>query len=127
MTTPVRQEGFSLIESLVALAILAIVMGSLIPGFVYYSRTNTGMETRMEAVAAAQQVLDERRTVNPASMPSSGSTTRNVTIGNRTFTTRIRYCLQSSYCGANTRHITVEVEYNGSQVYRTQTVYTQLK
>jgi prepilin-type N-terminal cleavage/methylation domain-containing protein len=121
-----KERGFSLIESLVALAILSILLGSLIPMFYYYSHTNTHSEIRMEAVSVAQQLLDEYRQDNPSSMPSSGSTTSSVVMNNRTFSVQTIYCSNASYCGPNTRHITIEVDYNGQRIYRTETVYTQV-
>lgn len=117
-------------EALVALAVLSILLGSLIPTFYYYSHTNTQNEIRMEAVSVAQQLLDEYRQDAPSSMPSSGSTTSSIVRNNgtvaRTFSVQTIYCSNTSYCDSNTRHITIEVDYNGQRIYRTETVYTQV-
>ncbi|HKJ82984.1 MAG TPA: type II secretion system protein [Mariprofundaceae bacterium] len=121
-----REQGFSLIEALVAMAVLTILMGSLIPAFYYYNHANTRTEIKTEAVTVAQHLLDEYRQQSPSKMPTSGTTTSNMTTNNRTFAVRTTYCKNSNYCGPNTRQITIEVNYDGKTVYRTETVYTQL-
>lgn len=127
MSRDQKEQGFSLAEALVALSILAIALSSLIPSFIFYRQMNAGMEARMQAVTAAEQVMDERRTVDPSTMPSSGSTSQNVMVGHRNFTITTSYCLRAAYCGPDTRDITVEVNFNGNSIYRTETVYTRLQ
>ena len=60
----------------------------------------------------------------PANLPRDELTARLEPIARDTII--VVYCSNASYCGPNTRHITIEVNYDGQNVYRTETVYTQI-
>lgn len=117
-----RVQGLTLIEAVIALAILAVVMVGVIAGFASFSQANTRMELRSGAVAAAQQVLDELRTGGtwPASM--------TVDSGLRTYQVAINVCATgTSGCrsSATARHVRLEVSHEGTIHYEVETVYTQ--
>lgn len=123
-----RQEGFTLFEVLVSVALLAILMAVMAPAFLSQVRFNTLSEQRTEAMAAAQQVLDGLRRQDPSAMRTSGSDpATNIIIGSRTYRVVASYCETSSYCTSNnSRHIRIRVTRNGKELYDVQTVYTKL-
>jgi hypothetical protein len=79
-------------------------------------------------VAAAQQVMEELRQFDPGSLPSSGSSTvQTVAIGSHEYEVTAHYCRTPSYCSTAGRHIVLEVNYGGKNVYTVETVYTRLR
>ncbi|RMF93695.1 MAG: type II secretion system protein [Nitrospinota bacterium] len=121
-----KEKGFTLIEVLIALAILSIAMASIAPVFLSNFAFNNRNELRTGAVAAARQVLDGLRLQNPANLPLSGSTSQEVIAGDKTYTVITKYCLIATYCQSGSRHIRVEVQFHGQKLYTADTVYTQL-
>ena len=132
-----RDGGFSLIEALVAIAILGIVLAALVPAFIGNLRTNTGSEIRGGAVRAAQQVLESLRAAGcfqPAEcdstqtyLPTAGTLgPQTVQAGGRAFSVITRLCPDNAHCSENTRHLRVEVSLDDRVVYTADTVYSQL-
>ena len=123
------ERGFTILEVLVALSLMAIVAAGLVPAFTTFLKFNTRAEIKSEALSAAQQVLDELRLVDPATMPSSGSDPAvNITLGSRTYQVIVDYCVDASLCTSTTRQLVLEVfDNNAESVYSTQTVYTKLR
>jgi type II secretory pathway pseudopilin PulG len=124
----VREEGFSLAESLIALGILAVVAVSVLPAFMMHVSANTRNEMRSSAVSAAQERLESLRLQNPTGMPVSGSTAPQlVTVDGRQLEVVTHFCERTEYCTDDrSRHIRVEVKVDGRTVYDVETVYTQL-
>ena len=123
------QNGFSIMEVLVALSVLAIVLANILPTFAFQLKQNTKAEIRTAALQAGQRAIDELRFVTTTTMPSSGAgTAQTITVDGRDFTVTPYYCLRSSYCtSTSARHITVRVVYKGTQVYETETVFTNFQ
>jgi prepilin-type N-terminal cleavage/methylation domain-containing protein len=122
-----NDKGFTLIESLVALAILGITLAALVPAFQSFLDANSVSEQRSNALAAGQQAMEALRHVDPASLPTSGSSSPQiVTVGEHEFEVVTTYCLDSSYCGTGTRHITMDVAFAGKDIYTLETVFTRL-
>ncbi|TVP75469.1 MAG: type II secretion system protein [Gemmatimonadales bacterium] len=128
-TAPGRRRdsraGFSLVEAIVALAVLAVILGALVPAFAQNLRTNTDSEKRTAAVAIAQQEVDNLRA--SSNWPSSG-TTRQVQSGQGTYETVLnyqRYC-DGGTCFDGARIVTVEVRFNDRTIYEVETVFTLL-
>lgn len=132
-----RAAGFSLIEALVAVAILGVALAAIVPGFVDNLRLNTSSEVRSGAVRAAQQVLEDARSSacfvqrdcdpTQAYLPRSGSSAPlPVWVGGREYRVVTRYCAEAAYCSDTTRHLRVEVNFDGRTVYAADTVYSQL-
>ncbi len=121
-------RGFTLLEVLVSICIMGVVLASMVPAFHSHIKVNNRMEIRSGAMAAAQQILDDMRSQDPAGFPSSGSDPiEYVTAGERTFDVTVSYCTNVSYCPSDTtKHIRVEVDYLGEMVYAVETVFTQL-
>lgn len=123
-----KQTGFSLMEVMASLMIFSVVLAGMGPAFVAHTRHNTQSELRIEAIAAAEQVIDNLRFTDPTQLPTTGTTSQNISIGNRSYSTVTSYCLNTQYCAsASNRHITVAVSYRNDPIFSTQTVFTQLR
>ena len=121
-------RGFTLTEAMIALSILGVAMAGVLPTFLTYSDTNTLSEQRSGAVAAAQLTAEALRQADPGSLPSSGSSAVQVIrVGERDFEVQSHYCLRPTYCGTDSRHLTIEVFYGGRTIYSVETVYTRLR
>jgi prepilin-type N-terminal cleavage/methylation domain-containing protein len=123
------ERAFTLLEVLVSLLIFSVVSSSLSAVFINHLKQNSRGEIRSGAIAVAQQVLDDARSQDPASLPSTGSSSaQTISGGQRNYQVVQHYCLNSAYCPTtNTRHIKVEVSYLGTIIYAVETVYTQLR
>ncbi len=124
-----NEKGFTLVEVLAALVIFGLIVAGMGPIFLQQLKHNHTSEIKTEAMGAAQIVLDRIRTVDPATLPTSGNgTAQSVTVGTRTFTVTPSYCENAGFCtSASVRHIRVRVLYKNSLVFTTQTVYAQLR
>ncbi len=120
-------KGLSIVEVVVALAVLGLALAFIVPSFVGHLQANTASEVRSQAVFLAQREFESLRLRDPSTLPTSGSTERQEGYGGRTFTLRRTYCPQASLCGPGSRHIRVEVIWNGRTVYAAETVYTSLR
>lgn len=121
------RKGLSLVEILVALTVLALVLAFIVPSFTGHLQSNTSSELRSQAIALAQAKLEELRLQNPAALPSSGSVQETRSLGSRTYTVRTSFCTNAGLCASGSRHIRVEVIWNGRVVYGTETVFAQLR
>ena len=123
-----RTAGFSLIEALVALALLSIALGGIIPVFVSYSAINLQSEVRSNAVFAAEKALDELRATPFSSWSSAGGATTISAVenvGGRNYTVT---SVWSSYGGLdNSREVTTAVVYKGKEYFQATTVFTELE
>jgi len=124
----VNEKGFSLVECVCALGLLAIVLLGIIPTVQVLMQSNTISEERSNAVSAAQQVMESLRQQAPSSLPNSGSSAvQTVSVGTRDYEVVAHYCTKSAYCNDDMRHIVLEVSYAGHDVYVVETVYTRLQ
>ena len=122
-----NQQGSSLIEALIAVAILATALVSTFGTLTSFSTVNGRNQTRSNAAFAARAVIEELRYTDPETMPSTGSQTTSVTVGQNDFVVTVAYCTTSSYCSERTRHISVSISEDGQVVFSTETVFTQLR
>lgn len=124
-----NQKGFTLFEVMISLAIFSLVLAGMAPALVAQLKFNSRSQIRTEGAAAAAQVLDAIRLLDPATLPTSGSgAATTIAIGPRTYVVTPTYCLTSSLCSSSTkRHITVSVINNNEEVFETETVFTQLR
>lgn len=140
MTIPKNRrtdEGLTLVETLAALAIFLIVAGFMIPLFAKQNLDTIDNEIKTGAVAASQQILDRLRQIDTATLPNSGTFTTfpsgdslSSVVMNKTYSATVSYCPTTPtdpYCGDNARHIKVQVNYNGQNIYTVATVYTRLQ
>jgi len=123
-----NSRGYTLVEALAAITILGIALAGLLPSFITYLDTNTLSEERTEAVAVAQEAMEALRQAEPGDLPETGnSAVELVTVGNRDYEVVERYCVVDTLCGADTRHVIVEVSYGGQTIYSLESVFTQLR
>ncbi|ULH17280.1 type II secretion system GspH family protein (plasmid) [Deinococcus sp. KNUC1210] len=127
-----RQAGFTLVELLVSIAILAVLMSTLISAFLFNAGLNTKSEMRSAAVRVAVNIVENYRNDNTYdSLPLNGATqTSNVTESGRTFRVVTTFCPpdmpSEMVCSSSARFIRVEV-YNGTtEIYQTDSYFTQL-
>jgi type II secretory pathway pseudopilin PulG len=126
-----RTAGLTLIEALIAVAIVAILLAGLVPSFVNALRINTDSEVRSQAVAAAQTVLDSLR-AEPDWPPYAGGQppVRQVDVGGRSYDVTIEYAPYVSDAGDTydgAREVRLEVAYRDEVRYTVATVYTELR
>ena len=122
-----NDRGFTLLESLVAVAILGVVMAAIAPTFFTYLDANTMSEERTGALAAAQETMEQLRHLDPTSMPDTGSSPLQiVSVGKRDFEVQTHFCTANQFCGEDSRHLLIEVSYGGRTVYSVESVFTAL-
>jgi prepilin-type N-terminal cleavage/methylation domain-containing protein len=119
------RSGFTLVEAIVAVAIVGILLAGVAGTFTGYLRINTDSEARTGAVAAAQTVMDRLR--SPGGWPTSG-TVESVDSHGRTYEVEIRYkpYSEGGVIFAGARSVEVEVRHAGRTRYVVETVFTQL-
>jgi prepilin-type N-terminal cleavage/methylation domain-containing protein len=124
-----KQQGFTLVEVLVAFTILGLLTASMWPAFNNQQKVNRDMELRTAAIQAAQLTLDNLRFEDPSTMINDGEIqTTNVVIGDKSFTVVSQFCADTTYCTSNNiRFIEVKVSYLNDQIYEVSTVYTKLR
>ena len=125
----VNEKGTTLIEGLIAMAILGFAVTGVMGAFMAQVETNSTSELRSMAIAASQKVLEGIRLEDPATLPTFGSTlpAQTVTVGEQEFQAVTIYCLNSTYCTSTSRHVTVDLYVDGNKVYDVETVYTKLE
>lgn len=124
-----KNSGFSLLEVLVAIAIFALAASEMLPAFNNFTGRNSYSHVKVGALQAAEQVLDQLRSVDPSSLPSSGNDGgQSVIVGNDTFVATTYYCAQASFCsGLSTRHLKVDISKNDQSIIKIETVFTALQ
>lgn len=122
-------RGLTLVETLVAMALIGVVASALMASFVTQLYANSRNETRSAAISAAEMMLEDLRLEDPETMPSTGdSAPMLVTIGDDAFSVVAHYCERADLCASPTvRHVRVEVLQQGDPVYDVEVVFTQLR
>lgn len=140
------EGGFTLLESVVGLVMFAAALGGLLPLIMISRVFILQSDSRIGAVAIAQQLMDTLRQRDTALLPSSGTVTSlpsgdlitSLPYKGKTYSATITYCETSTYCDASTRHIKVKVYQDGNTsttptrspdipVYQLETVYARLQ
>lgn len=125
-----NERGLSLVETLVALALLGGLAMAVMPAFVSQMDANTRNEHRADAIGLALERLEELRFATPSALPTSGSDSRTAPTAGLDYEVRTFYCQDTSFCPpatAGARHLTVEVWLDGREVYDVATVFTELR
>ena len=112
-----KQQGFTLLEVLVSLTIFALISSSMVPSYELNLRLNYNSELKSGAFAAAQSILDQYRQMDPSVLPLSGSSpATQITIDGREYTVASTFCIETSFCSSNTRHIHLDIFYQGQEI-----------
>ncbi len=124
-----KERGFTIIEVMVALGMFGVVSAMMATTMVQLQRTNYENEIRSGSYAAAQLVLDDLRSQNISTLPTSGNgPVQNVVIAGRTYAVTPTYCLTVSECSSvNIRGIRVSVSHKNQVKYLVNTVYARLQ
>jgi len=124
----VSQRGFSLLELLIAVAIVGTVVMGVVPAFMACKDANQRNAIRSGAAAVAQRAMEAQRRVDPSTLPTSGSSAIEVVReGDRDYEVITRYCVASAWCDFETRHLMVEVSFGPQTVLTVETVFTKLR
>ena len=126
-------EGFSLIETTVALTTLGICLAYAMPLFLYAKINNSKSKVRTGALIVSQRVFDDIRSQSISSLPSTQGA--NVTISDplilkamgREYTASVTYCQVITECSDKYRKFKVEVNHNGSKAYDLEGTYTDFQ
>ncbi len=119
-----KQEGLTLIETMMALAILLIILSGILPGFITYARLNTDSELRSDSVAIAQQVMEELRHSEFSQWPESEESWSPISMGGRDFVVNIHSDWAPDTVGA--KEVRVRISYENRVLYEVKTIFTQL-
>lgn len=125
-----ENSGFTLIEVLVAIAIMGVALSAATSAILTYMRANYSGELIFEGAQAAQSVIDFLRYEEVESLPASGTDpVRTISINNlRDYDVYVTYCADPTYCTSNSvRQLVLRVEHDGTKVYETETIFTQLE
>jgi type II secretory pathway pseudopilin PulG len=127
-------KGFTLVEAIVGLVMFGAALGGLLP-LIMVSRTLAlQSDSRVGAIAVAQQVMDSLRQIDVTCIPSTGTNvtklpdracpTTPTSTGDsiaslpykgKTYSATVTYCANSStYCDTTTRLIRVRVFQDGN-------------
>lgn len=123
-----RASGLTLIEAIIALAILGIALAAIIPAFTNYARVNTNSELRTGAISAGQQVMESLRQRTFANWPENGAT-EIASSGDRDYEVGISYCVEGDadcLSRGQMRHVKLEVRHGGTVRYELETIYTAI-
>jgi prepilin-type N-terminal cleavage/methylation domain-containing protein len=144
---PNQNNGFTLVETVAGMVIFLVASTAIIPVFMTYKLSTIRNDTRVGAVAVAQQVMDTlRRTdvttlrdpnVNTlgtsTSLPTAagGASLNSLSFKGKTYSATITYCENTSYCDTNSKHIKVKVYPEGDTandpIFELETVYARLQ
>ena len=120
-------SGFTLMETVVSLAITGIALAMVTPAFIFQAKSNLLSEQKSQALEATQRAIDALRFISPSTLPSVGTSTQDLEVDGRTFRVTTRYCAVSSLCSPVTRHLRFTTTFMNKQLYETETVFTQLR
>jgi prepilin-type N-terminal cleavage/methylation domain-containing protein len=117
--------GFTLIEVLLAIIVIAIVFSVTIPVFVSFAGINRLSEQRTVANNAVRQSLELLRNVSISTMPTSGNVVQNQTLDGHALVITTYYCpVTTAPCNATSKNIKVEVKENDKLLTRISTVFS---
>jgi prepilin-type N-terminal cleavage/methylation domain-containing protein len=124
-------RGFSLVEAVVAVAILGLAVTAVLPAFLTQLDANTRSGLRSVAAGIAAERLEALRSADPTGLPTGGAPeTQAVAVDGRGYELRTTYCGEPLYCpptSPGARHIRVEVWLDGRRLFDAETVFTELR
>lgn len=121
------RRGFTIIEAIIAVAVIGIIVVGVLPIFINYARINTESEFRTGAVTAAQQVMDRLRSEAFTSWVDSG-TVQSIDTSLRSYDVTITYCTpELTLCQSGSRHVRLEVANSGRTYYTVESVFSRFE
>jgi type II secretory pathway pseudopilin PulG len=136
-----RNQGFSIIESAVALTTLGIALAYSMPLFLYSKINNAKSEVRTGALMVAQRILDDTRGTSFDKIPTSGTITyvqspssppagykaADLKVMGRNYQAKTYHCEVASECTDNYKTLRVEVKQNDATIYEMSAGFTNFK
>jgi prepilin-type N-terminal cleavage/methylation domain-containing protein len=149
------EQGFSLVETMIALTTLGVCLAYAMPLFLYAKINNSKSEIRTGALIVSQRVFDNIRSKSFKSMPQTDGAIGSTAVAaygtnpaipanpetvtdplitkamGRQYQTTVTYCAgvtsAPEICSEKYRKFKVEVSYNGSKVYDLEGNYTEFQ
>ncbi len=134
------EQGFSLIETVIALITLGVCLAYALPLFLYAKINNSKSEIRTGALIVSQRVFDDIRARKISTLPTnpllpeiktatsnSGADRSIITAMGREYESKVTYCQVAADCGTKYRKFKLEVSRNGSKVYDLEANYTEFE
>ncbi|GGS10263.1 type IV pilus modification PilV family protein [Deinococcus sedimenti] len=122
-----HQQGFTLIEVLVTISVIAIGVMALIALMLSIFRVNQQADTKTQAIQLAQREFDDLKREALTTIPVTGKTEENVTYNNRAFTIRQEYCVTTSFCASNQKSVRLSILSGTTVLFMGETVLTDLR
>ncbi len=131
------EQGFSLIETVIALTTLGVCLAYAMPLFLYAKINNSKSEIRTGALIVSQRVFDNIRSKPISGLPTDSSTPTVITdplivkAMGRSYQANVTYCEVATDCSSKYRKFKVEIYYNGTnnenKVYDLEGTYTEFE
>jgi prepilin-type N-terminal cleavage/methylation domain-containing protein len=141
-----QTKGFTLTEVMVGLVMFCAALGGLVPVIMVSRTFALQSDSRVGAIAVAQQLMDTLRQVDVSSLPNSGTATTlpsgdlitALPYKGKTYSATITYCEVAAHCDSTTRHLKVKVYQDGNTsttpvrspdvpVFQLETIYGRLQ
>jgi type II secretory pathway pseudopilin PulG len=144
---PKLNQGFTLVEAVVGMIIFLVASTAIVPIFMTYKIATLTNDSRVGAVALAQQIMDTLRSTDINTLDTSnrlltesvypsgapivgGQSLSSLSYKGKTYSATITYCTTTSYCSDSSKHIIVSVYGNGNNstpLFALETVYARLQ
>lgn len=123
-----KQSGFTIIEALMAVAVLGIIVAGIVPAYSHYSQLNTRSELKSSAAAMAQEQMEKMRRLDFSMWEASGHT-ETKSMGGREFTMVVSHSQYKPDDGttiSGAKKIHTKISSGDRLIYEVTTIYTQL-
>ncbi len=130
------EQGFSLIETMIALTTLGICLAYAMPLFLYAKINNSKSEIRTGALIVSQRIFDDIRSKSISALPTDPLAPTVINVSNspqlvkamgRNYDAKVTYCEIATDCSSRYRKFKVEVNYNADKVYDLEGTYTEFE
>ena len=134
------EQGFSLIETMIALTTLGVCLAYAMPLFLYAKINNSKSEVRTGALIVSQRVFDDIRSRRISTLPTDplvpeikNSTTHPLIVKamGRDYQSKVTFCEVAADCSTKYRKFKVEIFRNGttneSKVYDLEGTFTEFE
>ncbi|PTA67773.1 type II secretion system protein [Deinococcus arcticus] len=127
------QAGFTVVELLIALAILGVAMSTVISAMLANTSLNTRVERQANAVRVSEQVMESYRQRTDYAALQFNDLSQTVVMNGQTYTANTDFCpndlpqatKNSMPCSSTSVYIRVEVKHGNTVLHRAETYFTQ--